>query len=91
MYIRDCVESAIDVVAQKALAKGLDIIARVSPSVPFTIRCDTIRLKQILFNLLSNAVKVRCETTHAPSCTDPRRRLLISSLLLSCNCVMHGT
>ena len=58
MNIRECVEAAMDVVAQKALAKGLDIIAHVAPSVPFSIRCDASRLKQILFNLLSNAVKV---------------------------------
>jgi signal transduction histidine kinase len=50
--IRACVESAIDVVAQKALQKGLDIIARVAPDVPLTIRCDGLRLKQVFFNLL---------------------------------------
>jgi len=50
--VRACVESAIDVVAQKALAKGLDIIGRVEGNVPFRIRTDESRLKQILFNLL---------------------------------------
>lgn len=52
--IRECVASAIDVVAQKALAKGLDIIGRVTSNVPYLIRCDASRLTQILFNLLSN-------------------------------------
>jgi signal transduction histidine kinase len=59
--IRECVARAIDVVAQKALAKGLDIIGHVSTDVPYLVRCDASRLTQILFNLLSNAVKF-CET-----------------------------
>ena len=47
--------------AQKALAKGLDIIGHVSTNVPYLVRCDASRLTQVLFNLLSNAVKF-CET-----------------------------
>lgn len=55
--IRESVASAIDVVAQKALGKGIDIFAKVSPRVPYFIRCDSSRLRQVLFNLLSNSVK----------------------------------
>jgi hypothetical protein len=59
--LRECVEAAIDVCAQKALAKGLEIIGSVTAEVPFSIRCDPSRFKQILFNLLSNSVKFTSE------------------------------
>ena len=81
--IRECIESAIDVVAQKALAKGLDIVSRVSSAVPFFVRCDASRLKQILFNLLSNAVKV--SLTSRFICLVPHRmRHPSANSLLSC-------
>ena len=55
--IRQCVESAVDVIANKANSKGLEIITQVTHQVPYTITQDVKRLTQILFNLLSNAVK----------------------------------
>ena len=55
--IRQCVESAVDVIANKANSKGLEIITTVTHTVPYTITQDYKRLTQILFNLLSNAVK----------------------------------
>ena len=55
--VRQCVESAVDVIASKAQAKGLEVIVSVEPDVPYIITQDYKRLTQILFNLLSNAVK----------------------------------
>ena len=55
--IRQCVESAVDVIANKANSKGLEIITLVTQTVPYSITQDYKRLTQILFNLLSNAVK----------------------------------
>jgi len=55
--VRQCVESAVDVIASKAQAKGLEVIISVEPDVPYIITQDYKRLTQILFNLLSNAVK----------------------------------
>ena len=55
--IRDCVESAIDVVAAKAYNKGLEVQYKADLDVPYTIHSDYKRLTQILFNLLSNAIK----------------------------------
>ena len=55
--IRQCVESAVDVIASKAHAKGLELVTDVKLDVPHTICADNKRLTQILFNLLSNAVK----------------------------------
>ena len=55
--LRDCVESAIDVVAAKADHKGLEVQYEVDINVPYTVQSDYKRLTQILFNLLSNAIK----------------------------------
>ena len=55
--VRDCVESAIDVVAAKADSKGLEVQYQANLDVPYTIQSDYKRLTQILFNLLSNAIK----------------------------------
>ena len=55
--IRQCVESAVDVIASKAHAKGLELVTDVKLDVPHTVCADHKRLTQILFNLLSNAVK----------------------------------
>jgi signal transduction histidine kinase len=46
--LRDCVETSLEVVAQKAIAKGLDICAYIAPDVPVLGWTDAVRLKQIV-------------------------------------------
>jgi signal transduction histidine kinase/CheY-like chemotaxis protein len=55
--LRECVESALDLLASKAAEKGLDMAYLMDDSVPAAIYGDVTRLRQILVNLLSNAVK----------------------------------
>ncbi len=55
--LRECVESALDLVANKAGSKGLDLAYLIDSQVPTGIRGDVTRLRQILVNLLSNGVK----------------------------------
>jgi signal transduction histidine kinase/CheY-like chemotaxis protein/putative methionine-R-sulfoxide reductase with GAF domain len=55
--LREVVESAIDLVAPKALDKGLDIAYLMENDVPAAILGDVTRLRQIMINLLGNAVK----------------------------------
>ncbi len=55
--LRECVESALDLLRIKAAEKGLDLAYQMAPDVPPTIVGDVTRLRQILVNLLSNAVK----------------------------------
>ncbi|MBK7320084.1 MAG: response regulator [Anaerolineales bacterium] len=55
--LRECVESAVDLIALKASEKGLEVGLLIEPNVPETVMGDVTRLRQILVNLLSNAVK----------------------------------
>ncbi len=55
--IRECVESALDLVTIKANEKQLELAYLVEPNVPAAIYGDATRLRQVLVNLLSNAVK----------------------------------
>ncbi|MDM0070100.1 GAF domain-containing protein [Variovorax sp. J31P207] len=55
--LRDCVESALDLVSTRATEKKLDIAYVFEGDVPVGVSGDLTRLRQILLNLLSNAVK----------------------------------
>ena len=59
--LRECVESALDLIGPRAAEKGLDVayqfIDASAGEVPVAIQGDVTRLRQILLNLLSNAVK----------------------------------
>jgi signal transduction histidine kinase/DNA-binding response OmpR family regulator len=55
--LRDCVESALDLIASRAAEKHLDIAYVFEGDVPPVIDGDVTRLRQILLNLFSNAVK----------------------------------
>src|SRR5438477_4530042 len=55
--LRECVESALDLVSTRATEKQLDIAYVFEGDVPPAIGTDLTRLRQILLNLLANAVK----------------------------------
>ncbi|MFO1193765.1 MAG: GAF domain-containing protein [Rhodoferax sp.] len=55
--VRECVESALDLVSTRAAEKLLDIAYQFEGEVPDAVNGDVTRLRQILLNLLSNAVK----------------------------------
>ena len=55
--LRDCIESALNLVAARAAAKNLELAYLMEPQTPRAIAGDVTRLRQILVNLLSNAVK----------------------------------
>ncbi|MGE5489997.1 MAG: response regulator [Actinomycetota bacterium] len=44
-------------VADRARAKGLELVCNIAPNLPRRLNGDSLRLKQILLNYLSNAVK----------------------------------
>jgi GAF domain-containing protein/DNA-binding response OmpR family regulator len=55
--LRECVESAMDLIAGRAAQKHLDIAYVFEGEVPPAIHGDVTRLRQVLLNLLSNSVK----------------------------------
>jgi signal transduction histidine kinase/CheY-like chemotaxis protein len=55
--LRECVESALDLVAARAVEKHLETACLFEGEVPTAVLGDVTRLRQILLNLLSNAVK----------------------------------
>lgn len=55
--LRDCVETALDLLATRAAEKGIDLCGRIDPALPRVIVSDRTRLTQVLVNLIGNAVK----------------------------------
>jgi signal transduction histidine kinase len=55
--LQSCLEQALDLVASKAKAKGLELRCALGSSVPRRIAADPTRIRQILVNLLDNGVK----------------------------------
>jgi signal transduction histidine kinase/CheY-like chemotaxis protein len=51
------VEESVELLAQKAQAKGLELACMIHANAPRLMRGDPGRLRQVLLNLLSNAVK----------------------------------
>jgi CheY-like chemotaxis protein len=55
--LRECVESALDLMSSRAVEKHLDTAYLFDGEVPRAISGDVTRLRQIVLNLLANAVK----------------------------------
>ena len=55
--LTETVESALDVLAERAQAKGTELVMDLPPELPRLLRGAPGRLRQVLVNLVSNAVK----------------------------------
>jgi PAS domain S-box-containing protein len=55
--LRECIESALDLVVTRAAEHHLDLAYIIDEDLPQAIYGDVTRLRQVLLNLLSNAVK----------------------------------
>jgi PAS domain S-box-containing protein len=55
--LRTCVESAVDLMAQAAMVKGITLACMLDESADLQVVGDVTRLRQIFVNLLSNAIK----------------------------------
>ena len=55
--LAECVDASLDLVANEASKKGLEISRFLEPGVPIAVIGDVTRLRQVLVNLLSNAIK----------------------------------
>jgi signal transduction histidine kinase/DNA-binding response OmpR family regulator len=56
-HLSDCLEESIELVANRAKEKGLELAYAVESDVPSWFVGDVGRIRQVLVNLLSNAVK----------------------------------
>jgi two-component system sensor histidine kinase RpfC len=57
MDLHAFVKTSASIVAQQVKTKGLSFRVMVSPSVPFLVKGDAARIRQVVTNLLSNAAK----------------------------------
>ncbi len=55
--LRECIDSALDLVVTRAAEHHLDLACIIEDDVPQAVFGDVTRLRQVLLNLLSNAVK----------------------------------
>jgi signal transduction histidine kinase/DNA-binding response OmpR family regulator len=55
--LRETIEETVDVLAERAKVKGLELMCRVDPSLPRALLGDPNRVRQIVMNLAGNAIK----------------------------------
>ena len=55
--LRDSIEEIVKTLALSAHQKSLELVCDINDSVPDFVRCDQMRVRQVLVNLVGNAIK----------------------------------
>jgi signal transduction histidine kinase/CHASE2 domain-containing sensor protein/DNA-binding response OmpR family regulator/HPt (histidine-containing phosphotransfer) domain-containing protein len=55
--LTNCVEQVIEVLANNAYSKGIELSCRIEPNLPNHLQGDPTRLSQVMTNLIGNAIK----------------------------------
>jgi signal transduction histidine kinase/CheY-like chemotaxis protein/CHASE2 domain-containing sensor protein len=52
-----CIEEIVDLLANSAIKKGIELVSSIDPEIPFNLLGDPTRIRQVLTNLIGNAIK----------------------------------
>jgi two-component system, sensor histidine kinase and response regulator len=86
--LRHTVEEAVELLAEQAARKHLELTCLISADVPDCLRGDPVRLRQILLNLISNAIKFTSQGEVAVTITLLSEAL--STVTLKCTVIDTG-